>query len=142
MWARIFFLVLALVVASGRQVRPQAPAGLAAAALADTSFEWIKRQVPGFRAYFLADSYPAAHQDSLLARLPKALAHTRELIQAPPLAGPVDLFFLESRSQLRALTGVGATGFAQPSARAVFLVTHPGWRAFERHEIMHIVAGQ
>ncbi|MFL5534751.1 MAG: hypothetical protein ACJ8AP_03520 [Gemmatimonadales bacterium] len=43
---------------------------------------------------------------------------------------------------MRALTGVGATGFAQPSARAVFLVTNPEWRAFERHEIMHVVAGQ
>jgi hypothetical protein len=43
---------------------------------------------------------------------------------------------------MRALTGMGATGFAQPSARTVFLVTNPEWRAFERHEIMHVVAGQ
>jgi hypothetical protein len=142
MSARMFFLVSALVVAAGSQARSQAPAGLAAAALADTSFKWIERQVPGFRVYFLADSYPAVHQDSLLARLPKALAHSRELIDAPPLAGPVDLFFIESRSQMRALTGMGATGFAQPSARTVFLVTNPEWRAFERHEIMHVVAGQ
>ncbi|MFL5530360.1 MAG: hypothetical protein ACJ8BC_00045 [Gemmatimonadales bacterium] len=118
------------------------PGGTRAAALVDTSFTWIERQAPGFRVYFLADSYPAAHQDSLLALLPKALAGARELIQAPALAGPVDLFFIESRSEMRALTGVGATGFAQPSARAVFLVTNPEWRAFERHEIMHVVAGQ
>src|SRR5215216_6854034 len=83
MWARMFFLVSALVVAAGSQARSQGPAGLAAAALADTSFKWIERQASGFRVYFLADSYPAAHQDSLLARLPKALAQTRELIQAP-----------------------------------------------------------
>src|SRR5215217_9005576 len=68
-----------------------APAGLAAVALADSSFTWIRREAPGFRVYFLADSYAAAHQDSLLARLPPALAHARSLISAPALDGPIDL---------------------------------------------------
>ncbi|HKP50340.1 MAG TPA: hypothetical protein VJU17_10025 [Gemmatimonadales bacterium] len=131
-----------MIISGPGQARSQAPAGLAAAALANTSFKWIERQTPGFRVYFLADSYPAAHQDSLLARLPKALAHARKLTQSPPLVGPIDLFFIESRPQMAALTGFPATGFAQPAARAVFLVTNPDWRAFERHEIMHVVAGQ
>lgn len=117
-----------------------APAGLAASALADTSFRWIRRSVPGFRVYFAADSYPAAHQDSLLARLPRALTHARDLIAAPPLGAPLDLFFIESRAQMTALIGGRATGFAQPSTRTVILVTNPGWRAFERHEVMHVVA--
>jgi hypothetical protein len=135
------FLVSALMISVASQARSQAEPGLATAALANASFKWIERQTPGFRVYFLADSYPAAHQDSLLTRLPKALAHARGLIHAPPPA-PIDLFFIETRAQMRALTGIGATGFAQPSARAVFLVTNSDWRAFERHEIMHVVAGQ
>ena len=135
------FLGLAMIIVPG-QARSQAPAGLAAAALANTSFKWIEREAPGFRVYFLADSYPAAHQDSLLARLPMALAHARKLIQSPPLVSRIDLFFIESRPQMAALTGFPATGFAQPVARAVFLVTNRDWRAFERHEIMHVVAGQ
>jgi hypothetical protein len=45
--------------------QPQKPAGLAASALADSSFTWIRRGLPGIRAYFLADSYPAAHQDRI-----------------------------------------------------------------------------
>jgi hypothetical protein len=122
--------------------RAQAPAGLAASALANTSFTWIRREASGFRVYFLADSYPAAHQDSLLGRLPPALAHARNLIDAPPLTGPIDLFFIESRQQMAALVGFGATGFAEPATRSVFLVTNSEWRAFERHEIMHVVAGQ
>lgn len=136
------FLASALAAAPVRQARPQAPTGSAALALVNPSFTWIERQAPGFRVYFLADSYPAAHQDSLLARLPRALAHARELIQAPPLSAPINVFFIETRSQMRALTGIDATGFAQPSARAVFLVTNSDWRAFERHEIMHVIAGQ
>lgn len=120
----------------------QVPAGLAASALADSSFTWIRRSVPGFRVYFLADSYPAAHQDSLLALLPSAMAHARARIDAPQLTAPVDLFFIETRTQMTALIGGRATGFAQPSTRTVFLVTNPEWRAFERHEIMHVVAHQ
>lgn len=117
----------------------QAPAGLAAAALADPSFTWIRREAPGFRVYFLQGSYPAAHQDSLLASLPPALGHARSLIRAPALEGPIDLFYIESRAQMTALIGGRATGFAQPSTRTVLLVTNPEWRGFERHEIMHVV---
>jgi hypothetical protein len=120
----------------------QEPAGLGAAALANPSYTWTRRAIPSFRVYFLADSYAAGHQDSLLARLPGALTHARSLIKAQPPAGPIDLFFIETRAQMRALTGMGATGFAEPSTRTVFLVTNPQWRAFERHEIMHVVAEQ
>jgi hypothetical protein len=140
--ARSFTLLLTLSLSSSPALSLQVPApgGLAASALADSSFTWVRRSAPGFRVYFLADSYPAAHQDSLLARLPPAVAHTRALIDAPPLIAPFDLFFIETRAQMAALIGGRATGFAQPSTRTVFLVTNPGWRAFERHEIMHVVA--
>jgi hypothetical protein len=123
-----------------RTLEAQAPAGLAASALADSSFTWIRRSVPGFRVYFLADSYPAAHQDSLLERLPRALSHAHALIKAPELDAPIDLFFIESRAQMTTLIGGRATGFAQPSTRTVLLVTNPDWRAFERHEVMHVIA--
>jgi hypothetical protein len=131
-----------LILAFAKPVQAQAPAGLAAAALAHPAFSWLSRSAPGFRVYFLADSYPAQHQDSLLARLPPAARHARQLLGVEPLTDPIDLFFVESRAQMTALVGGRATGFAQPSARAVFLMTHPTWRAFERHEIMHVIAGQ
>jgi hypothetical protein len=131
-----------LVLAAPGGVRAQSPAGLAASALADSSFTWIQRAVPGFRDYFMADSYPAQHQDSLLARLPPAARHAETLLGLAPLAELIDLFFVESREQMRQLVGAGVTGFAQPSARSVFLVTNSTWRAFERHEVMHVVAGQ
>jgi hypothetical protein len=135
-------LALAFIPSLSTGLSAQQPTGLAAAALADSSFRWIPRDVPGFRAYFLVDSYPARNQDSLLARLPPAVRHAERLINAPPSTGTIDLFFIETREQMTRLIGGRATGFAQPSARAVFLVTNPAWRAFERHEIMHVVAGQ
>jgi len=120
----------------------QAPTGLAASTLANPAFTWLHRSTPGFRVSFLADSYAARHQDSLLARLSPAAHHAEALLQVKPLAEPIDLFFIESREQMTQLIGGRATGFAQPSARTVLLVTNPTWRAFERHEIMHVIAGQ
>jgi hypothetical protein len=130
------------VMAAAFACTPEAPVptGLAASALADSSFSWIRRIIPGFRVYFAADSYPAAHQDSLLERLPRALSRAHALIDAPELHAPIDLFFIESREQMTTLVGARVTGFAQPSARTVLLVTNPAWRAFERHEIMHVIA--
>jgi hypothetical protein len=118
------------------------PAGLAAAAVADSSFSWIRRSVPGFRVYSLAGSYAARHQDSLLHRLPFALRHAETMLQVTATRSPIDLLFVESRAQMTRLVGTRATGFAQASARAVFLMTNPDWRAFERHEVMHVVAGR
>ena len=132
-------LAVALFASVGQGQEP-APAGLAASALANQDFTWIHRDIPGFRVHFLADSYPARHQDSLLARLPQALEHAEKLLQVESTPGPIDLFFVESRPQMETLIGGRATGFAQPSARAVFIMTNPEWRGFERHEIMHVVA--
>lgn len=130
---------LACLVAQTTVAQP--PSGLAAAALANAEFTWLRRDATGFRVYFLVDSYPSRHQDSLIARLDPAVRHAERLINAAPLEQPIDLFFVESREQMTRLIGGRATGFAQPSARAVFLMTNPFWRAFERHEIMHVVAG-
>jgi hypothetical protein len=118
----------------------QSPQGLAARAVGDARFDWQRDSVAGIRAYFLPGSYAIRHQDSLTHSLSQALSHAAEMIGAPQMTAPIDVFFLESREQMRELTGASATGFAHSAARAVFLVTNPQWRAFERHEIMHVVA--
>ncbi len=127
---------------SSRAVDAQETTGLRAAALANASFTWVPRTIPGFRVYFLADSYAAQHQDSLLARLGPAETHARSLLNVPADAALLDVFFVESRAQMNQLIGMRATGWADVSTRTVFLVTNPEWRAFERHEIMHVVSGQ
>ena len=132
----------AALLAAPLMAQDPAPVGLAAAALVHEEFRWLPREVPGFRVYFATGTYAARHQDSLLARLPEALHHAERLIAAEPLSDPIDLFFVESREQMAALIGTRATGFAHAAARAVFLVTNPAWRGFERHEVMHVVAVQ
>ena len=128
----------ALVIAT--TALAQQPSGLAAAALGNARFAWQQQSVAGFRVYAQSGSYGARHQDSLVARLPDALAHARALLDTTAPDGLIDVFFVETREDMAALIGSRATGFAHQAARAVFLVTNPMWRAFERHEIMHVVA--
>ena len=132
--------VLLFVLLANASAAAQSPTGLAASALADTSFRWVHRELPGIRVHLLADSYPAHHQDSLTRRLPAALAHAQRMVNAGPLDGPLHVFFIESREQMHRLTPARATGMAQGSSRTVVLVTNPEWRAFERHELMHVVS--
>lgn len=134
--------ILLGLIGSSARLSAQPPQGLAASALADTSFRWVRDSVPGIRAYFLRGTYPFTHRDSLLARLPRVLAEAQSLLGAPPLPGPLDVFYVESREQMRSLVGAAVTGFAHTAARAVFVVTNPDWRVFDRHEVMHIVAAQ
>jgi len=139
------FLVAATILGSSHAAGPrpasaQEPAGLAAAALADSAFSWTRKEAPGIRSWFQPGSYAYTHRDSLLARLSVGLEADARLIDAPPLPGPVDVFFLASREEMAAVTGHAVTGFAEMATRSVFLVTNPAWRAFERHEIMHVVA--
>lgn len=121
-------------------VSAQAPAGLAREALRRSDFHWINRTAPGVRVHFLAGSYPALHQDGLIRRVLAARDADLALLGGPAYDRTLDVFFVESRPQLQSLIGQRATGFAQLDSAAVFLVTNPDWRAFERHEIMHILA--
>lgn len=138
--AHILPLLAALVALAPNLVRSQEPEGLAVTALASRRFTWQRRDTTGFRVHFATASYAARHQDSLVARLPAALDNARRLLGTTAPDGPVDVFFVDSRDDMAELIGGRATGFAHRAARAVFLVTNPAWRAFDRHELMHVVA--
>jgi hypothetical protein len=92
------------------------------------------------RVHFLAGSYAAGHQDSLVTRVKRAKEADLRLLGLASYPRTLDVFFVDSRTQMDTLVGAPVTGFAQMDSAAVFLVTNPGWRAFERHEIMHVLA--
>lgn len=131
-----------LPLAVSTPLQAQDPAGLAADALTHPDFTWIHRSAPGFRIHFLAGTYPASHQDSLIARVVAAKLHALSVLGAESFDQALDVLFVETRTQMEALIGARATGFADMEGRAVFLMTNPEWRAFERHEIMHVLARQ
>ena len=116
------------------------PQGSARAALDNPAFTWVNQDTKHFRVHFAADSYPAAHRDELVERVEAARRDNLALLGANEFQPMIDVFFIESRAQMDSLVGSPVTGLADRDARAVFLVTNPEWRAFERHEIMHVLA--
>lgn len=118
----------------------QEPTGLARSALDNPAFAWTREDTESLRVYFLANSYPAVHRDSLADLAQRGRDHALALLGVETFDLPIDVFFIESRAQMDSLVGIPVTGFAHRDARAVFLVTNEEWRSFERHEIMHVIA--
>lgn len=134
-------LLAASVLGPTRSAAAQEPDGLGRAALNDPRFAWTAPvSVSGLRVYFLPDTYPWQHRDSLVELTERGRRHGLGLLGADRFDPAIDLFFIESRAQMDSLVGVPVTGFAHRDARAVFLVTNPTWRSFERHELMHVLA--
>lgn len=132
-------LAAALVSCPGASTS-RAPSGLARAALDHPGFAWAEAPAPGLRVYFLPNSYAWQHRDSLVQLTELAREHDLRLLGVERFAAPIDVFYIESRAQMDSLVGYPVTGFAHRDARAVFLVTNPTWRAFARHEMMHVLA--
>jgi hypothetical protein len=137
---RLVPVMFALVAMGSCTGAAQPPAGLAREALEREDMRWITRSAPELRVHFLADTYAAQHQDSLVARVVAAKKADLALLRQPSYERTLDVFFVETRVQMDTLMGAPVTGFAQMDSAAVFLVTNPSWRAFERHEIMHVLA--
>lgn len=137
---RTLLLAASALPGFARGATGQEPEGLARSALDDSTFTWITRRDPGFRVHFQEGSYAAAHQDSLMARLVDAKAHDLTLLGERAFDPTMFVFFLEGRPEMERLLGFTATGFAEMRTASVFLVTNPEWRAFERHEVMHVLA--
>lgn len=139
--ARIALGILGLIVLLAPAASTaQEPEGLARRALADSDLAWIPRTAPELRVQFREGSYAASHQDSLLARLVAARALDLRLLGATRDPRPIWVFFVENRDEMDTLISVSVNGFSEHESGAVFLVTNPSWRAFARHEIMHVLA--
>jgi hypothetical protein len=52
----------------------------------------------------------------------------------------VDVFYVDAREDMQRLTGSPVTGFAFIEGQTVVLVFNGEWRAFERHELTHVIS--
>ncbi|HET6348817.1 MAG TPA: hypothetical protein VFH88_06995 [Candidatus Krumholzibacteria bacterium] len=133
-------IIVAILCLTPGVLSAQPPKGAAREAIDDSAFVWIKRDAPHLRLYFPTGSYAAAHQEELVQRCETARTDILKVLGVKHFDDTVDVFFVENRDQMKLLTGYPVTGFAAREDRAAFLMTNPDWRAFERHEMMHVYA--
>jgi hypothetical protein len=119
---------------------PDHPTGLAAAALADTTFTWQTRQSEHFRIHFQSGSYAADHIDEFVKDAEEARAIGLRVLKERRFIPRIDVFHLESRDQVKRLTGVPVRGWTDPESRTVLLVRKSSSNQGERHEVAHVLS--
>jgi hypothetical protein len=118
----------------------EAPTGLEQQALADTHFVWRTFRGEAVRVHYMPDSFAARHVVALTRSADAAVRRAREIVGVEHYDRPVDTFFFNTRDELVAFLGVPATGYADWRSSSVFLVCNPTWRAFDTHEITHVLS--
>jgi len=107
--------------------------------LNDPGYEWVTIETPNTRIHYPAGSFA----ETKSALLPKQVEESRTAVlrrlNAPDYSSTVDLFYVDSRHDMEGLVGSPVTGLAYFDDDAVVLVFNSTWRAFERHELTHVV---
>lgn len=118
----------------------EAPSGLEARALADTHYVWKALRGEAVRVHYRPDTFAARHVVALTRSADAAVRRAVEVVGIEHYDRPVDVFFFDTRDQLIDFVRVPATGYADWASSSVFLVCNPTWRAFDTHEITHVVS--
>ncbi len=107
--------------------------------LRDERYEWFTTETPNTLIHFPVGSFAQANRDVLPERAEESRAAVLRLLHDSAYANTMELFYVDSRQDMENLTGSPATGFAYYRDDAVVLVFNENWRAFERHELTHVV---
>jgi hypothetical protein len=105
----------------------------------DSRFSWDSISNAGIAIYYQKGSFAAKHRIMLLSSLENSVSEVLGLLQESEYTVDLNVFYLESRDEMEAIVGKPYTGFANWSAKCIFLVLNPERRSFERHEFAHIV---
>ncbi len=107
--------------------------------LDDPRYEWITIETPESRIHFPVGSFAQANSGLLPAQVEKARRRVLLRLNVTGYANAVDVFYIDSRHDMANLVGSPATGFAYYGDGAIVLVFNETWRAFESHEMTHVV---
>lgn len=107
--------------------------------LSDGRYEWLTIETANTRIHFPVGSYAEANQSALAERVEESRTTVLHRLDEPDYSSTLDLFYIDSRRDMENLTGRPVTGFAYYDDDAVVLVFNESWRAFERHELTHVI---
>lgn len=133
-------LVLALLFLAGCSSGESGPSNRARAILEDSRYTWTSIETTRARIHYAEGSYAERRLETLPERVGSALEAIQESLRIPYYPETLDVFYVDAREDMQRLTGSPVTGFAFIESQTVVLVFNEEWRAFERHEVTHVIS--
>ena len=107
--------------------------------LGDARYEWVTIETANTRIHFPSGSYAHANQAFVRQRAEDSRTEVLRRLGEPGYPNKLELFYVDAREDMGVLTGTPVTGYSYFDESAVVLVLNENWRAFERHELTHVV---
>jgi hypothetical protein len=107
--------------------------------LRHSDFSWDVDSTAHFRIYVQPRLYADQNIAVVKDRLEEAHRRARRLLGAEAYEETIHVFYVESRQEMSRLIGREPAGVANAGFHTVVLVYNATWRAFERHEIFHVL---
>ena len=98
-------VVLATLLGVVAAVSPALGQDLVRKALEDSSFVWRSSESEGIRIYYQKGSFAEKHRSMLLRSVKIAVDEVQESLGESPLERPFHLFYLDSREEMKRITG-------------------------------------
>jgi hypothetical protein len=106
-------------------------------ALANKGFEWRTYRRPGLHIHYDARSALSANVPALADSALRARDHDLRLLEVSEDTSTLEIFLVDSRDDMKRLSGQIWAGWAQTGEKTAFFVAGPGRRPAFRHELMH-----
>lgn len=113
--------------------------GLVQRALLDSTFRWKSIETDNVRIYYQAASFAEKHRAMLLRSVEGTIGEVLDYLDESEYVGPLNVFYLNSREEMKRIVGSPVSGLANWEANGIFVVFNPEWRSFEKHEFAHII---
>jgi len=137
-YCRHQILVLLLLVFA-TDVAGQTPDDFVQKALDDSTFTWLSSSANRIRIFYQKDSFAEKHRMMLLRSAETTVCEVLEFLGEPAYEPSLNIFYVESRDEMKRIVGHPYSGFADWEASGIFLVLNPEWRSFEKHEFTHVI---
>jgi hypothetical protein len=111
-----------------------------ASAASNGAFHWDSLVTPAFTLYAQRGGYATGRLPKLRGEVDSAIAHALEILGEPAYPAHLQVFYVRSRDDVKALTGMAGMGITRAAYNAVVLVAADTIRPANRHEVTHAVS--
>jgi hypothetical protein len=135
----LIYFLLFLTVFNSPELLGQKYENFLEKALKDSTFTWRNITKNKVRIYYQKDSFAERHRMMILRSVAAAVNEVLTTLDESNWKSVLNVFYLESREEMKRIVGRPYSGFSDWSANAIFIVLNPKWRSFEKHEFAHVV---